>query len=374
MSSDEITIPTEILHDILHLLCDEPIALHDLKNKSHFHKFPWAVGQVCRHWRRAFLSYTHLWTSFTLKPGHFDAAYFVEMNRRAAIYLERSREQPLTIAVYTPCSYTEKFPKTVWRMLLSCLKRWEKANLVLWHGAARNELLRCRGYMSSLKSLRMYIPRSTALKHNNAFEVAPHLTELDLDHRGYTATWQFPWARLMKLKIETSTGFHHSYGNNLCGILFQLENIEELHIIEGLIIVTTSRHISPPSSLPITCLRSLRLLEIAMPFAMMFSCFTAPVLEQLHIHGGYNNVNTHGRQPYERELKSLIQRSSCHLRRLVLERCTTTEMRKMMKKLASVEELSINYFGPHGSVQDVNHHHNLLHPKPVFLTSHHMPS
>jgi hypothetical protein len=126
MSSDEITIPTEILNDIFHLLCDGPIALHDLKNDSHFHEFPWAVGQVCRHWRGAFVSYTNLWTSFALKPGNFNAAYFVEMNRRAAMYLERSREQPLTIVVFAPCSGTQEFPKTVWRMLLSCLKRWKR--------------------------------------------------------------------------------------------------------------------------------------------------------------------------------------------------------------------------------------------------------
>jgi hypothetical protein len=348
MSSEiTLTIPIEILCDIFHLLCDGPIALHDLKNDSHFHEFPWAVGQVCRHWRGAFLSYTHLWTSFALKPGNFNATYFVEMNRRAAIYLERSREQPLTIVVFTPFSCTQKFPISVWRMLLSCSKRWKRADLVLQHGAARKELLRCRGYMSSLKSLRMSIPNFTALEHNDAFEVAPHLTELDLAHRGYTATWQFPWAQLTKLKITaSSTEFRHYYSNNLWGVLFQLENIEELHII------TTFYHVTLPSDLPIIHLPGLRLLEISLTSAMMFSWFTAPLLEHLHIRSdgaSYLYLD----QPYERELASLIQRSSCHVRRLVLENCGTEVMRIMMKALVSVEELSIKDPGSLAIIRDV---------------------
>jgi hypothetical protein len=225
MSSE---IPTEILHDILHLLCDGPIALHDLNNESRFHEFPWAVGQVCRHWRGAFLSHTHLWTFFALKPGNFRTAHFVEMNRRAALYLERSGQQLLTIDVSMPCSGTQTFPKKIWGMLLSCLKRWKKADLKLGGGAklVLDELLKRRGYMSSLESLRISIPRSLApARHYNAFQIAPYLTELYLSHPRYAATWQFPWAQLTKLKLESSYEFDED-NNDLWGVLFQLENIE----------------------------------------------------------------------------------------------------------------------------------------------------
>ncbi len=78
---------------------------------------------------------------------------------------------------------------------------------------------------------------------------------------------------------------------------------------------------------------------------MMFSWFTAPLLEHLHIHGWIdpNHDWWHDDQPYEREITSLIQRSSCHIRRLVLDDCRTKEMRIVMKALASVEELSITH-------------------------------
>ncbi|KAF8341034.1 hypothetical protein F5887DRAFT_428652 [Amanita rubescens] len=340
MSSE---IPTEILHDIFHLLCDQPIALHDLNNKSHFHEFPWAVGQVCRHWRGAFLSHTLLWTSFALKPGNFRSAHFVEMNRRAALYLERSGQQLLTIDVSMPCSGTQTFSKKIWGMLLSCMRRWKKADLKLGGGAklVLDGLLRYRGCMSSLESLRMSIPDFLAqARHYNAFQIAPHLTELDLSHPGYVATWQFPWAQLTRLKLEILRGEFDKGSNNPWGVLFQLENIEELHIIISSIGVPRRR-----SPLPITRLPSLRLLEISLVFAMMFSWFTAPSLEHLHIHGCaefcYNWL--HDEQPNEREITSLIQRSSCHIRRLILDDFRAKEMRILMKALASVEELAITY-------------------------------
>ena len=355
MSSGYVqSIPTDVLCDIFHLLCDAPIALHDLKNESHFHEFPWAVGQVCSHWRGVFLSYAPLWASFALKPGAFSAAQFAEMNRRATIYLERSGQHPLTIDVTMRRSYAENFPKSVWRMLLSCLKRWKKVNLVLAYGPARNEFFRCRGYMSSLESLRMSIPNSVALKNYNTFQLASQLIELDLAHPGYGATWQFPWTQLRKLKIETVCDEFKNYGDNLWGVLFQLENIEELHLI----IIFSYDFPRLPSSLPIIHLPGLRLLEISLAFAMMFSWFTAPLLEHLHIHG-YNNASNvhncfHNGQPYERELMSLIRRSSFHIRRLALDNGRVPETRILMKALASVEELSVTYpMSTLGVIQDV---------------------
>ncbi len=233
MSSDEITLPTDILYDIFHLLCDGPIALHDLKNNMHFHEFPWAVGQVCRHWRGAFLSHTHLWTYFTLRPSASSASYVAEMSRRATIYLERSGQQPLTILVSTlPYADTRKcFPKTVWGILLSCLKRWKKAKLMLENGTMLDELLRCGGYMSSLEFLMIVMLNSTAPEDFDVFRVAPLLTELHLAHPRRTTTGQFPWAQLTKLKIEASSKELCEYRNYLWDVLLQLENIEELRII-----------------------------------------------------------------------------------------------------------------------------------------------
>jgi len=248
-------------------------------------------------------------------------------------------------------SGTEKIPKTVWGILLSYLKRWKKVNLVLGNGAAQDQFFRCSGYMSSLESLRMSVPDFLAQKHYNAFQVAPRLTELDLAHPGYTAIWEFPWAQLTKLKLEISCQEY-----NLWGVLFQLENIEELRV------VTTEigpvMHPFPLPKVPIIRLPSLRLFETSLAFHVMFSWLTSPLLEHLHIHG-CNIHNYFLLKPYQREIMSLIQRSSCHLRRLAFEDCTKAEMLVIMGPLASVEELTLYYPKTLGVIQDVMSLHGL---------------
>jgi len=347
MNSDKITIPTDVLYDIFHLLCDGPIALHDLKNKSYFHEFPWAVGQVCRHWRGAFLSRTDLWTSFALKPGDFSPAYVAEMSRRATIYLERSGQRPLTILVSTVerAGTRKEFPKTVWGILLSCSKRWKKANLVLKNRDVADELLECGGYMSSLESLRISIPDFTYPEDFDVFQVAPCLTELHLDDPEYTATWQFPWAQLTKLKIEASGRQFDNYRNELWDVLFQLENIEELCIM-------ASYYPRPYSPLPIKRLPSLRILETSLHLVLVLSWFTAPLLEHLHIHE-CDYFRPRDSQLHEEALTSLIQRSSCHIRRLSFEYCSAEEIHAVLKALPNIEELSITHPGSFDIIEDI---------------------
>jgi hypothetical protein len=62
------TLPIEILCDIFLVLCDNrAIDLQKLEITSRFDEFPWAVGQVCRHWRAGFISYPALWVECQIK-------------------------------------------------------------------------------------------------------------------------------------------------------------------------------------------------------------------------------------------------------------------------------------------------------------------
>ena len=351
--SSEITIrsiPSEVLCDIFHLLCDGPIALYDLRNELHFHEFPWAVGQVCRHWRGEFLSYTPLWTSFSLSPAPSSSTsgpYFVEMRRRAIIYLKRSGQQPLTVVVSTYCLSTDRFSTPVWELLLSCLKRWKKANLELVHGAL-GKLLRCTEHMSNLESLKIHMPDyMSALEDFSAFGVAPCLTELNLTIHKYRPTWQFPWAQLTKLTIDTSSHNSDDYrdSDDLWGLLSQLKNIEKLHIM------TPFYFPKPPPG--IICLPVLRLLEIPLAHAILFSRFTVPLLEHLHIYGHMVSVLNNDIYDGQREIASFIQRSFYHIRRLTFDGWTRREMCIIMKALDGVEELSIIDPDSHAVIQDI---------------------
>src|SRR6266576_3187830 len=199
--------PVEILCEIFLLLCDKPIALHDLMNSAHSDEFPWAVGQICTHWRSAFLSHPALWSSLSLedpesKEPSPSVSYVAEMNRRTAFYLKRSKQHPLTIFVRAS---TPGF-STIGTMLLSCSNRRKKAELWIGTRSALNGLGERRGEVQILESLKVTVTEFKAEKDPMAFEIAPHLTELELVHwegiKDWTLKrWMFPWTQLSKLRL-----------------------------------------------------------------------------------------------------------------------------------------------------------------------------
>jgi len=169
-------------------------ATNFLNNRSCFDEFPWAIGQVCNRWREAFLSYPPLWTSLYLWYHSTDilGVYCLhEMRRRTLLYLERSKQLPLTISLCTTCDRKSKsvefFPRTTWKLLLSCSERWERADLMPRHELPLHDLIRCK--LPIIKSLRL---RAYALyfKPYHPFANAPRLTEVDL--LGWFGGWVFP--------------------------------------------------------------------------------------------------------------------------------------------------------------------------------------
>ena len=338
----ETRIPAEILSEIFHLLCDEPIALHILDNSSHFEVFPWAVGQVCRRWRTAFVSHPPLWTSIALRDplllGDPSASYLAEMNRRSTIYLKRSGQRPLTIAISAQTPTAKSPIVTIWLLLLLCSNRWRKAAIVLPSaGSVIDALLECRDRMPILESLNIYLTGSKAQRCRNVFEIAPHLMELDLAfYDGTIGTWMFPWAQLTKLVLEVSharTGF--ASDNELRSFLLHLQNVEELRL-------TTRQfhddHLVPFKFPPVRLTR-LRFLEVSVAFSVVFSWIESPLLEHLSLPYDYGTF--FDPVSCRKGLSSLIDRSSCHIRKLTLH-CSDDELaRNIMIALASVEELCI---------------------------------
>ncbi len=216
-------IPSEILCEIFLLLCNKPISLHVLDNSSCFDEFPWAVGQVCKRWREAFLSYPHLWTSLSLRYHSTDnlgVDYFHEMSRRTLLYLERSKQLPLTTTVRTTyydsiSRSVEIFPRMTWKLLLSCSERWERADLELCHEPPVLDLLRCT--MPIIKSLRLRAYASH-FKLYHPFAAAPRLTEVDLPGLLAIGGRVFPWSQLTKFKISQT--------NN---VYIQIEKLEKFY-------------------------------------------------------------------------------------------------------------------------------------------------
>ena len=336
-------VPTEMLCEIFLLLCDEPIALHELNNKLLFHEFPWAVGQVCRDWRWAFLSYPALWSTFSFEAPHPQLFipsdnYTAEMNRRMAIYLKRSKHQPLSIVVRIWNRFSKSVDATIWGMLLSCSDRWKKATLDIESESIINGLFGRRTKMSILESLTIVIYHLQDHKYGTAFEIAPHLTKLNLgcgETRdgaiGTLETRSFPWAQLTKLTIDPAcVDFTNS--DTLRTFLLQIQNVEELHLT-----VLFANPYSDYDVFPCPPVRfsRLKLFEVSIT---ILSFFEAPLLEHLLVCDGDE------RDAYGEEISSFVQRSSCHIRRLTLRRCTANAAHDITKVLAHVEELYIEQF------------------------------
>ena len=324
--------PIEILGEIFLILRDKPITLHDLTNSLHFDEFPWAVGQICSHWRLAFLSYPALWSSLSLENPESEqpspsAPYVAEMNRRTMFYLIRSEQHPLTITVRA----SNPSFCTIWTMLLSCSNRWQKAYLWIENESVMNGLVGRRGKMQILESLEITLAKFKRQKDLVAFEIAPHLTELEVTHWAMLkeSRWKFPWIQLSKLKLEVDC-LDLTRRKALQAFLRQIQNVEELRFLMNDVIEGVNNFEYAPVHFP-----RLRLLEISLVSPKVFSWFEAPLLGHLLVHDSCRNR-------YGEELSLFVHRSSCCVRRLAIQDCDIDVARDIIEVLkAGVEELCI---------------------------------
>ena len=325
--------------EIFRFLCDKPISLHVLNNNSCFDEFPWAVGQVCKRWREVFLSYPRLWTSLSLRyhpTDIVDVDRLHEMSRRTLLYLERSKHLPLTITVCTTCGETstsiEDFPRTTWKLLLSCSERWERADLSLSHEPPLLDLLGCE--MPIVKSLKFQVIRinDSHFPLCHPFTIAPRLVDLYI--LGWLRGWEFPWSQLTKVQIPMA---NRDIINNktLETVLSQLKNVEELRTSSVYVWRTRDKpdRSSPPIRLPF-----LRLLSVSVYVHEMLTWLEAPLLEDLLVVGSEERYCS---LTFTEELSSFIRRSSCHIRRLTLHNGERQLLPNVTKLLSSVEVLCI---------------------------------
>ncbi|KAF8326776.1 hypothetical protein F5887DRAFT_1013494 [Amanita rubescens] len=331
-------LPCEILCQIFELLCDEPIALHILQNtsRSELKNFPWAAGLVCKRWRTVFLSYPHFWTSFFLQDGPFtfDDKYVAEMNRRMAMYIERSEQLPLSVVVHvchrhTLRNNTSRQALSTWRILLSLSHRWKTVKLMAETPSKPfvHDLGTRRGKIPILESLTVSTHGSTRLPLD-AFEIAPRLAEVELKYLDGINFEVLPLSPLKSITIVSRPNIWSEI-DRMHSILPALRNVEELRLI-GFI----TNHVIP-EIVPVH-LDRLRFLQVLHPDAL--SWIEAPSLEHLHIEDRFSYTK---RAPYTERLLYFVQNSSCRIRQLTLQCCDFSTAFSIMEILTHVNKLSI---------------------------------
>ena len=326
--------PYEILCKIFQLLCREPISLHVLQNTSKYNltEFPWAAGLVCKRWRAAFLSYPRLWTSLYLRDHYpFTDSYVAEMNRRTAIYVERSEELPLSIVVQLVGSNASLEVPSTWRILLSLSHRWKSVELMADHTPCKSfacDLRKCRGEMPILESLKVSTRRGAKLPLDG-FQIAPRLTHVTLSYLYGINAELLPLGQLKRITIQAKLD-DWSEGRRIHSILPALRNVEELRIIsfpyDGAVSEVVPIHFD-----------RLRALQLSHPDILPW--IEAPSMERLHVED--RPYCTNKESDYSEKILHFVQRSSCYIRYLTLQGCDVSTALSVMEILTHVNELSI---------------------------------
>ncbi|KAM6493860.1 hypothetical protein JOM56_010221 [Amanita muscaria] len=331
-------IPTEILSEIFYLLCKKPIFVSELNNSHCKENFPWGVGLVSRQWRTAFLSYPPIWASLALSESFGDSntrseSYAIEINRRLALYLERSGGSPLTLDISLWSDHNKSFTMMAMEMLSACAHRWRSVRFDLFCEWQADCLLPCKGNLPTLERLAIMI--LVASKHAlDVFEVAPRLTHAYIGPCG----WMLPYAQLTELLLVLDVFWNGGVRNLL----------KMLHNVKKLCIHSDSEVLLLPSA-PVP-LNQLRVLEV--PHPVVLSWFETPSLCDLSLHSVENNdepLDVHD------QISSLIQRSGCQIRKLSFR--SNREVR--VGALKDVEELEIHYRRSKDSSIDISSLPNL---------------
>ncbi|KIL61993.1 hypothetical protein M378DRAFT_166133 [Amanita muscaria Koide BX008] len=346
-------VPAEVLAEIFHLLCKKSILLRELNNSYCKEDFPWAVGLVCRQWRTAFLSYPPIWASLKLSDGYYDTSriqipvtrsesYAKEINRRLALYLERSGEYPLTLDILLWSDHNKSFTMMALEMLSACSHRWQNAKFWLFRDWPVDGLLPCKGELPTLEWLDIRF--SGNFKHTRGmFEVAPRLTHAYFGPWAKHYGWILPWTQLTALILRLNVDSVIENGDvpnllpmlhNIKELRFRFDHADEMDFEGGF-----------PQIAP-TSLNQLRILEV--PHPAFLSLFEAPSLCEIYFvdlqQDYYAPLDVHG------EISSLIQRSSCRIRKLSFR----SSRKLYVGTLEDVEELVIDYPHFHGVCSSID--------------------
>ncbi|KAM6492349.1 hypothetical protein JOM56_012073 [Amanita muscaria] len=333
-----LEVPTEVLIEIFYLLCKKPIFVFELNNSSCKEDFPWAVGLVSRQWRTAFLSYPPIWASLMLFDSYYDSpseSYSKEINRRLALYLERSGGHPLRFDISVWSTYNKPFTMVALEMLSACSHRWQTAKFDLFCDWALDNIHPCSG-LPTLEWLK--IRGTVAHSARGIFEVAPRLTHAYIGPWAKSYGCILPWTQLTDLTLTIDEDSVIKNGD-IPNLLPMLHNIKELRFRFNYYIQLDSEG-SFPQFAP-TPLNKLQVLDA--PHPGILSWFETPSLCEICFTD--NHQKYHEPLDVREQISSFIQRSNCRIRKLSFN----SGRMFYVGTLNDVEELVIDYRHFHGA-------------------------
>ncbi|KAJ7648235.1 hypothetical protein DFH06DRAFT_1332471 [Mycena polygramma] len=260
---------------------------------------PWLFTHVSQYWRAVAVSHSKLWSLVAIKyqPETDPSAYPLAM-----VETQLARAKKLKIH-FSGCQISNAGPQTeMFRYLSKHASRWEELSLVLTSDLypILNDL---RGRVPSLcrVSIRWDREESRAGADSIHFlESAPSLVDVDVLNKHRYVPVSLPSQQLTRYRLDAPWEIHE-------GLLKLASNL-----VEAGISVKSSASLWPESDVIIN-LASVRRLYASTP--QVFRRIRVPALEELAMNFGSHRATVAG------DLKSLVARSACNLRRICLAGC-----------------------------------------------------
>ncbi|KAJ7648229.1 hypothetical protein DFH06DRAFT_1423724 [Mycena polygramma] len=281
---------------------------------------PWILTHVSHRWRAVAILNPSLWSIVAIKyqPGTDPSVYSLAM-----METQLARAKKLKI-IFSGNQMSDPGPQIeMFRYLSKHASRWEELTLLLT-SELYLVLNNLRGRVPSLRrvSIRWGRKESQADAHSIDFlRSAPSLVDAQVLNEYRFIPTSLPAQQLTRYDLDAPWATHRD-------ILKLASNLVEAHI-------TVQFDTSPfPQSSEVIKLSSVRRLYASTP--QVFHRIRVPGLEELAVFFGGHRTTVAG------DLKSLVARSACTLRRLCLSGCchTSTNM-AILQSVPSIVDLRI---------------------------------
>lgn len=296
---------------------------------------PWVLGQVCGRWRAAALSFTSLWSTFSLtkypRRASLHPEYLVFLLNSA---LSRSRHKALTFH-YSP--HTRRYPHNhlFIQALVRHAPRWAHVTLTAVSEHLVPHFFPAKGNLLALQRL-VLGRQSTGFV--DLFEEAPRLYDVAYQPPPPTSSaFSFPWPQLTSIAIQDRF-------NTVLSVIKICTKLECLNYQLGFFSIWWDRNgvVSPR-----VVHNTLRMLRLDCP-ATLLPTVSFPSLQSLEIEGL-------SAEEYLGPLAIFIQTSGCSLQTLSLPlfKGIPHDLYEVLKLCSEVCSLKLEIKDPGTAFQDL---------------------